>query len=81
VKSLQRIDFKLFTRALLKLVSIRLFCLMKTSKKRCWARGFFASIKWEKQAGKQSYKCKNCGILFTGSKPSVTKTNQSAISF
>ncbi|WP_455423593.1 IS1/IS1595 family N-terminal zinc-binding domain-containing protein, partial [Belliella aquatica] len=30
-------------------------------------------MKWGKQAGKQRYKCKNCGILFTGSNPSVTK--------
>ncbi|WP_449353821.1 IS1/IS1595 family N-terminal zinc-binding domain-containing protein [Algoriphagus antarcticus] len=26
-------------------------------------------MKWGKQGGKQRYKCKNCGILFTGSNP------------
>ncbi|WP_445083360.1 IS1/IS1595 family N-terminal zinc-binding domain-containing protein, partial [Algoriphagus sp. oki45] len=33
-------------------------------------------MKWGKQAGKQRYKCKNCGILFTGSNPSVARSNQ-----
>jgi hypothetical protein len=34
------------------------------------------TIKWGKQAGKQRYKCKNCGILFTSSNPSVASSNQ-----
>jgi hypothetical protein len=34
------------------------------------------SIKWGKQGGKQRYKCKNCGILFTSSNPSVAASNQ-----
>jgi len=34
------------------------------------------SIKWGKQAGKQRYKCKNCGILFTGSNQGLRHSNQ-----
>lgn len=41
-----------------------------------WACGYLDSIKWGKQAGKQRYKCKNCGILFTGSNPLLAKANQ-----
>jgi len=37
----------------------------KVKKKRCWACGFLDVIKWGKQLGKQRFKCKNCGILFT----------------
>lgn len=53
-----------------------LFFVHEKYKKRCWACGFTSSIKWGKQAGKQRYKCKNCGILFTGSNDGVKKANQ-----
>jgi transposase-like protein len=53
-----------------------LFFVYEKYKKRCWACGFSASIKWGKQAGKQRYKCKNCGILFTASNSSVTESNR-----
>lgn len=52
------------------------FLVYEKYKKRCWACGFVDSIKWGKQGGKQRYKCKNCGIFFTGSKPSVSKSNR-----
>lgn len=45
-------------------------------RKRCWACKSLITIKWGKQAGKQRYKCKNCGILFTGSNISVSKKNR-----
>lgn len=34
------------------------------------------SIKWGKQAGKQRYKCKNCGIFFTGENQGVRDFNR-----
>ena len=34
------------------------------------------TIKWGKQQGKQRYKCKNCGILFTGLHPVRSKLNK-----
>jgi len=34
------------------------------------------SIKWGKQKGKQRYKCKNCGILFTSSNLNVSSINK-----
>jgi len=52
------------------------FFIYEKYKKRCWACGFADAIKWGKQFGKQRYKCKNCGILFTDSNPSVSKSNQ-----
>lgn len=45
-------------------------------KKRCWACGFTDSIKWGHQSGKQRYKCKNCGILYTASNHGVSKANR-----
>lgn len=53
-----------------------LFFVYEKCKKRCWACGFTSSIKWGKQAGKQRYKCTNCGIFFTGSNVSVTNNNR-----
>ena len=52
------------------------FFIYEKYKKRCWACGLTDTIKWGKQFGKQRYKCKNCGILFTDSKPSVSYSNQ-----
>lgn len=34
------------------------------------------TIRWGRQAGKQRYKCKNCGILFTDSRPAHKLLNQ-----
>jgi len=51
-------------------------CLYEKYKKRCWACGFTDSIKWGIQAGRQRYKCKNCGIFFTASNPSVSQSNR-----
>jgi len=45
-------------------------------KKRCWACGFLDSIKWGKQAGKQRYKCNNCGIFFTATNKGVSEQNR-----
>ena len=53
-----------------------LFFDYEKCKKRCWACGFTTSIKWGKQAGKQRYKCKNCGILFTATNDGVTASNR-----
>ncbi len=52
------------------------FLVYEKYKKRCWACGFTNSIKWGKQRGKQRYKCKNCGIFYTGSNPSVSQSNR-----
>lgn len=48
----------------------------KLKKKRCWACGFLDVIKWGKQAGKQRFKCKNCGILFTRNAPETKFQNR-----
>ena len=45
-------------------------------KKRCWACGSLDTIKWGKQQGKQRFKCKNCGILFTFQNKNVSKSNR-----
>ena len=42
---------------------------MEKFKKRCLACGSLSVIKWGKQGGKQRFKCKNCGILFTRNDP------------
>ena len=34
------------------------------------------SIKWGYRSGKQRYKCKNCGILFTSSNSGLSKSNE-----
>ncbi|WP_447641150.1 MULTISPECIES: IS1/IS1595 family N-terminal zinc-binding domain-containing protein [Chitinophagaceae] len=49
---------------------------MKKAKKRCWSCGFLDAIRWGKQQGKQRYKCKNCGILFTDNRPAQTIKNR-----
>ena len=48
----------------------------KTRKTRCWACGSLAVIKWGRQQGKQRFKCKPCGMLFTRSNVSVGKRNR-----
>jgi AraC-like DNA-binding protein len=45
-------------------------------KKRCWACGSLSTIKWSKRNNKQRYKCKDCGILFTNTKTSISKSNR-----
>jgi AraC-like DNA-binding protein len=52
------------------------FCIYEKCKKRCWACGFIDSIRWGIQAGKQRYKCKNCGIFFTTENTAVSKSNR-----
>lgn len=39
------------------------------TKKRCWACKSLEVIRWGKQSGKQRFKCKVCGILFTQNRP------------
>jgi hypothetical protein len=48
----------------------------KAARFRCWACDSLDTVKWGKQTGKQRYKCKNCGILFTRSNVSVSKKNR-----
>lgn len=45
-------------------------------KKRCWACESLDTIKWGLQKGKQRFKCKNCGILFTFQNKSVRQANR-----
>lgn len=45
-------------------------------KKRCWACGSLATIKWSKRSNKQRYKCKDCGIYFTSQNKSVSVSNR-----
>ena len=60
----------------MKFVSINFVHLWKVQKKRCWSCGSLKVIGWGKQAGKQRFKCKNCGILFNFSNPSVSDANR-----
>ena len=48
----------------------------KSKRARCWAYGSLSAIKWERQQGKQRFKCKQCGLLFTRVNPSVGKRNR-----
>jgi transposase-like protein len=48
----------------------------KQKKKRCWACGFSDVIRWGKQLGKQRFRCKNCGILFTRNAPEQRQQNR-----
>ena len=45
-------------------------------KKPCWACKGHNVIGWGKQIGKQRFKCKDCGILFTRNNPGVTESNR-----
>ncbi|MDQ3847020.1 MAG: hypothetical protein M3342_23845 [Bacteroidota bacterium] len=49
---------------------------MKSVKKRCWACGSLAVIRWGKQSGKQRFKCKQCGIFFTRNDPAQRQKNR-----
>jgi hypothetical protein len=50
--------------------------MSKNKQFRCWACGSLSTIKWGKQAGKQRYKCKNCGVLSTRSNLGVSAKNR-----
>lgn len=58
------------------MVSLNFFCLWKRQKKRCWACGSLAVIRWGVQSGKQRFKCKNCGIFFTRHDPDQRLENR-----
>lgn len=51
--------------------------MAKTAKKcRCWACNSLDVLRWGTQQGKQRFKCKICGILFTRTNASVSKANR-----
>lgn len=50
--------------------------MSKTRKTRCWSCQSLDVIRWGKQLGKQRFKCKNCGLLFTRSNPWVSNQNR-----
>jgi transposase-like protein len=52
------------------------FVYEKCQKKACWACGSLAVIGWGKQQGKQRFKCKSCGMMFTRTSPEVALKNQ-----
>ena len=45
-------------------------------KKSCWGCKNSDVIRWGKQKGKQRFKCKTCGLLFTWDNPGVKKSNR-----
>ena len=55
---------------------ITFFALWECQKKACWGCKSLSVIKWGTQSGKQRFKCKNCGLLFTNSNPGVSLANQ-----
>lgn len=52
------------------------FIYLLCQKKRCWSCGFLDIILWGTRDGKQRFKCKNCGILFTNNRPSQRINNR-----
>lgn len=50
--------------------------MQKTRKTRCWGCHSLDVIRWGFQQGKQRFKCKNCGLLFTRNKPEQSKRNR-----
>lgn len=50
--------------------------MQKNRKKRCWACDSLQVIRWGTRFGKQRYKCKECGILFTHTNPSLSSANR-----
>ncbi len=50
--------------------------MKRSRKKRCWSCKSLDVIKWGKQLGKQRFKCKSCGLLFTSNNLGVTKRNR-----
>lgn len=49
----------------MKSFSSKLFFMSKKRKERCPQCGFIEVIKWDKQSGRQRFKCKNCDSVFT----------------
>jgi hypothetical protein len=45
-------------------------------KKRCWGCGSLNIIKWGTQKGKQRFKCKECGLLYSNTSPSSSLRNR-----
>lgn len=60
----------------LKRFSISFFCLWEIVKKSCWGCGSSEVICWGFQGGKQRFKCKNCGLLFTWRNKRVKENNR-----
>lgn len=58
------------------MVSLNFFCLWETQKKRCWACGSLAVIRWGIQSGKQRFKCKNCDLFFIRNDPDQRLENR-----
>lgn len=52
------------------------FIYENIKKKRCWSCQSLDVIKWGKQDGKQRFKCKNCGILYTYNNPLTSYNNR-----
>ena len=50
--------------------------MQKTRKTRCWGCHSLEVIRWGFQRGKQRFRCKNCGLLFTRNKPEQSKKNR-----
>jgi len=50
--------------------------MVKTVKSRCWACQSLNVIKWGSREGKQRFKCKDCGVLFTRRNRGVSKRNR-----
>lgn len=50
--------------------------MQKTRKFRCWGCQSLDVIRWGTQQGKQRFKCKNCGLLFTRNNPDQRKKNR-----
>lgn len=48
----------------------------KLRKSRCWGCSSLDVIGWGKQNGKQRFKCKNCGLLFTRHNPELSLENR-----
>jgi hypothetical protein len=58
------------------LFQLTFFLYENFKKKRCWACKSLHVIKWGLQKGKQRYKCKECGILFTYTNAATKLSNQ-----
>ena len=46
------------------------------TKKRCWGCSSLHVIRWGKRASTQRFKCKDCGLLFSGENKAVKLSNQ-----
>jgi hypothetical protein len=59
-----------------KALSLNFFCKWESQKKRCWACGSLAVIKWGIRHSKQRFKCSNCGVFFTRNDPAQRFENR-----